>query len=300
MRWIVGCLAHTVRVRLADILVLQGAPVLGLLFALSTLDEIDWQQLSLLLLGSTGLVAFVFLLNDWADLRVDRKAPAKVETVFTSRGVTPPQMLVFCLLLAAVSLAALALLSWIALILGAGIALTGVLYSWPAGGAKGLPVASSLAHLVGQLLQFLLGYTLVAEPDLRGLQLGAFFALVFVGGHLNQEVRDHETDRASGIRTNAVTFGQRPVFVVSLVLFSVAFAYLGWLAVHGVVERSMALLVISYPVYAIACWRAWAAGLGFASATRLKVIYRLVFVAVGIGIVVIRIGSIVPSLGAQR
>jgi 4-hydroxybenzoate polyprenyltransferase len=168
-----------------------------------------------------------------------------------------------------------------------------VLYSWPAGGAKGLPVASSLAHLVGQCLQFLLGYTLQAAIDLRGVKLGLFFALVFVGGHLNQEVRDYETDRDSGIRTNAVTFGQRPVFFASHLLFAAAFVYLGWLAASGTVAREMVWLLLPFPVYAIAFWRAYAAGLGFASATRLRLVYRVVFAVIGVGIVAIRIGEIV-------
>ncbi len=300
MRWIVGCLAHMVRVRLMDILFLQGAPVLGMLFALSTFGEFDWLRLSLFLLGSTSLVAFIFLFNDWADLRVDRNAPSKAEDVFTSRGVTQRQMLVFCIFLASVSLMLMALLSWISLTLAAGIALAGVLYSWPAGGAKGLPVASSLTHLVGQCLQFLLGYTLQAAIDSRSLQLGVFFALVFVGGHLNQEVRDHETDRDSGVRTNAVTFGQRPVFFASLLLFTAAFAYLGWLAMRGTVAREMAFLIMLYPVYAIVCWRAYASGLSFTSATRLKLAYRLIFMAIGVGIVAIRISEIVLDRGAAK
>jgi len=298
MGWLAGCLTHLVRVRLMDIVFLQGAPVLGALFALGALDELDWLRAGLLFFGSICLVAFVFLFNDWADLRLDRNAPTKRGDLFTERGVSPRQMLVFSVLLAAASLTAMALLSWMALILAAGVALVGLLYSWPAGGAKGLPIASSAAHLVGQFLQFLLGYTLLAEPDLRGLKLAVFFALVFVGGHLNQEVRDHATDRASGIRTNAVAFGQRPVFLASLVLFTAAFAYLVWLALSDTVARETAYLVVLYPVYAIACWRAYAAGLGFASAIRLRLVYRLIFAAIGAGIVAIRLCELLLERGA--
>jgi 4-hydroxybenzoate polyprenyltransferase len=300
MRWLAGCLTHMVRARSMDIVFLQGAPVLGALFALGELGELDWLRVCLFVFGSICLVAFVFLFNDWADIRLDRDAPDKAGEVFVGRGVTPRQMLAFSLLLGLLGLTAFGLLSRVSLALAAGVVAAGILYSWPSGGAKGVPIVSSLAHLVGQCLQFLLGYSLLAEIDIRGLQLGGFFALVFVGGHLNQEVRDFETDRASGVRTNAVTFGQRAVFFSSLALFTAAFAYLAWLAVRGIVARETAYLVALYPIYAFACWRAYTAGLGYTSATRLRLIYRLVFAAIGIGIVAIRVGEISLGQGAAR
>ena len=59
--------------------------------------------------------------------------------------------------------------------------------------------------------------------DARGVALGAFFGLVFAAGHLNQEVRDHESDAAAGIRTSAVAFGARRGFLASFCLFSAAY-----------------------------------------------------------------------------
>ena len=66
--------------------------------------------------------------------------------------------------------------------------------------AKRIPLLSSLPHLLGGLLHFLLGYSLFEPIDGRGVLIALFFALTFTAGHLNQEVRDHEGDQVNGLR----------------------------------------------------------------------------------------------------
>jgi 4-hydroxybenzoate polyprenyltransferase len=89
---------------------------------------------------------------------------------------------------------------------------------------------SSINHLLGGALLFLLGYTLSRPFDLKGLLIGLFFGLAFAGGHLNQEVRDYEGDLLNGIRTNAVVFGRRRTFLASQLTFTAAYGLLANLA----------------------------------------------------------------------
>ena len=105
------------------------------------------------------------------------------------------------LVLAGVAFAAVGMT---ALLLGAGIAALSLVYSFSPRLGKCTPVAASLNHLAGGALHFLLGYTLVHAVDAQGVALSLFFGLVFAAGHLNQEVRDYESDRAGGISTSAV------------------------------------------------------------------------------------------------
>lgn len=71
--------------------------------------------------------------------------------------------------------------------------------------------------------------------DGRGILIALFFALTFTAGHLNQEVRDHEGDRATGHRTNAVAFGPVSAFIAGLGVFTLAYADLSLLAWMGLV-----------------------------------------------------------------
>ena len=53
------------------------------------------------------------------------------------------------------------------------------LYSAPAFHMKGVPLLNSALHLIGGLLHFLLGYSLLRPVDGRSLEIGCFFALIF-------------------------------------------------------------------------------------------------------------------------
>src|SRR5207253_1690170 len=105
--------------------------------------------------------------------------------------------------------------------------------------------------------------------DARGLAVGTFFALVFAAGHLTQEIRDHRGDAANGISTNAVTFGPRPTFAASLVLFTLAHTLLLVLALRGILPRPVAALVVLYPGQLFWSFGTLRAGLTYATVSRL-------------------------------
>lgn len=81
-----------------------------------------------------------------------------------------------------------------------------VFYSAP-GGAKSRPIVGTLVHLVGQVLQFHLCVLAFTTPTWGTLLVSLYFGFLFASGHLMHEVKDHESDAAAGIRTNAVVFG---------------------------------------------------------------------------------------------
>src|SRR5438270_6443083 len=57
--------------RLPEILVLQGSPLLGAAFALRHLAAETAGPLAMLLVGNVCLMAHIFLLNDWSGLATD-------------------------------------------------------------------------------------------------------------------------------------------------------------------------------------------------------------------------------------
>ncbi len=273
-------------IRLGEVLLLQGSPLIGALFSMGRITAASFTTVALLAAGSTALVAHVFVLNDWSGESCDLRDPNRVDGVFTNRGVARNGVAYLSLALLAIALLLLRTFGNPTLTIGVAIAGLSALYSVPRVHAKGLPVVSSAIHFAGGLLHFLLGYSVFTAPDWRGVQIGSFFALVFVAGHLTHEIRDSDSDRANGIRTNAVTFGKLQSFICGLLLFMTADILLAVLAFRGVAPRLFAAVVIACPLHLYWSWQAIRAGLTFEAIRRLRARYRTLYAAAGLLIVV--------------
>lgn len=271
--------------RLREIVVLQGSPMLGF-FAIGFPAAEHVGRMLLLVAANVLLVAHIFLLNDWANLTDDLADPKKAARVFTARGVSREEIAGFMVVLLALSLLLFALLGPVPLGLSAAIAALSALYSLPRFNWKGRPLLSSAAHLAGGVAHFLLGYSVGRALDGRGLATAAFFGLTFAAGHLSQELRDHEGDARAGIRTNAVIFGPRRTYMASLVLFSLAHALLFVLALGGTLPRPLAALVVLYPIHLRWSLEPLAEGITYASICRLQARYRALYAIIGLAIVV--------------
>ena len=269
-------------VRAGEVLALQGSPLLGALFAMGHPTVARCVPLALLAAGSTLLTAHVFVLNDWSGIRGDLHDPNRRGGVFTNRGIERKTVLYLSLALLLAGLLLLSLFGSPTLTIALAIAGLSALYSFPRVHLKGVPVLGSALHFVGGLLQFLLGYSVGAAPDWRGMQIGSFFALVFVAGHLTHETRDSDSDRLNGIRTNAVTFGKMRSFLTGLALFIVADVLLMVLALCNVAPRPLALVVLLVPLHIYWSLEAIRAGLTFASIQRLQLRYRTFYAATGL------------------
>ena len=273
--------------RLQEVLVLQGSPLLGAAFALHHSVAGQMGPLAILMVANVCLVAHIFLLNDWSNLADDLTDPNKAADVFTVRGVGENEMGVLAASLLVVSLLLFSHLGPTTLSIALGIAALNALYSLPCFNWKGRPLLNSAAHLAGGVMHFLLGYSLGRGNvfDRRGLVAGTFCAVTFAAGHLTQEVRDHQGDVRNAIRTNAVIFGQRRAFAASLALFTLSQALLLCLALQGTLPRVLAALVVLYPIHLRWSLQALAEGLTYASISRLQARYRALYAVVGLAVV---------------
>ena len=281
-----GVLDHAASIRFGDVLLLQGSPALGAAFALGGFRGEAAGRGALAALASLLLVAHIFALNDWANLDADASDPSRAAGVFAARGVSARAFGALCASLLGASLLLFALLPPATLFLALCGAMLGAVYSHPMFDAKSRPVLSSLTHLAGGVVHFLLGYSVFAAIDARAVLIALFFGLTFAAGHLNQEVRDHAGDLANGIRTNAVVFGKRAAFFTGLALFTLAYADLALLAWRGVVPSALAPLpAILYPAHVLFSVAALRDGLGSESVRRLQRRYRLLYAVVGAAMV---------------
>jgi 4-hydroxybenzoate polyprenyltransferase len=273
-------------IRWDEVIVLQGAPLIGASFSIGAWTVGNVLAFVVLAVGSCFLVAHVFMLNDWSGIHGDLKDPNRAARTFPTKGISRTELGFLATALLALSLVLFALLGKVTLVLALAIAGLSALYSAPLFHVKGRPLFNSLLHFVGGVLHFLLGYGTFAAIDARGVAIGCFFALVFTAGHLTHEARDFEGDLLNGIRTNAVAFGKTPIFFAGLTLFTAAYALLLALSVYGAVPRILALAAVLYPVHLFASLRAMRAGLDFESLSQLQRCYRALFALIGTAMIV--------------
>lgn len=269
-------------IRYREFLALAGAPLVAAALAIDSFSPPALGRLAGLLAADLLLLAHVFTLNDWADQAVDAADPRKARTTFEARGLPAAAALRLSVVLGAGSLLAFASLGARPLAIAALLVATSLAYSHPSSHGKGRPVASSLLHIAGGLLHFLLGYSVFNAPDLRAVAIGAVFALVFAAGHLHQELRDLDGDRRSDVSTNAVRFGHGPTFIAAQGLFGLAYALLPILVSIGYLPRPVGWLALLFPLQLVFAAGAWRRGLGFDAIARLQLAYRVLFAAVGL------------------
>jgi 4-hydroxybenzoate polyprenyltransferase len=268
--------------RAVEVLALQASPILGISLSNYSLETSGVIRPVLLLFGSLSLTAHIFFINDLAGHCTDIHDPRRTKQVFTERGISKLQVSyvgTVPLILANIAFAAV---GGPALLIGAAIAILSLLYSWSSSFGKGTPIMSSINHLLGGALHFLLGYTVSRPFDLNGLLIALFFGLIFAGGHLNQEVRDYEGDLLNGIRTNAVVFGRRRTFLASLLTFTAAYGLLASLAALGILPRFLLWSAVLWSLHVAWSLQVLKHGLGFETATWMQRRYRLLFAFIGV------------------
>jgi 4-hydroxybenzoate polyprenyltransferase len=268
--------------RATEVIVLQGSAVLGAVLGSAGHDGLDLGRIALVVAGSLVLTAHVFLFNDWAGQRSDLNDPRRTRNVFGKREISSREVANLVVGLLVVAMLLLAFVGTPALLCGAAIAALSLVYSGSTSWGKGRPIMGSVLHLIGGTFHFLLGYSASHAIDPKGVLIGIFFGLVFVGGHLNQEVRDYDADLRSRIRTNAVAFGCRRTFIYSLLIFTAAYLLLGVLVSLGILARPLIWATFFWPWHVASSIQALRHGLGYEAAVSMQRRYRLQFALLGL------------------
>ena len=211
------------------------------------------------------LMAHCLALNDFADGVADSRDPRKAHKAYLNRDVTPAEMLSLTVALGIASLWLIGTVGHHLLPLAAMIIACSLVYSFPHPRFEGkqIPLLSTLMHGFTGILAFLLGYSLWAAADLRGALIGIYFALIYEAGHLILEVQDYAGDQNSGIRTYAVRYGQRPVFVAAALVSVAAWLLLSWLALAGHLPDPVVYIALLYLPILYMFWKLRKASLTF-------------------------------------
>ncbi|MBN2291050.1 MAG: UbiA prenyltransferase family protein [Pirellulales bacterium] len=223
----------------------------------SPLTYKTYSTMLLLIFGGYVLMAHCLAMNDWTDGTADSRDPRKINKAFLNREVTRTEMLILTIALGIISLWIIGTAAYHLLPLAVMIMACSLVYSFPHSRLEGkqIPFLSTLMHVVTAVLMFLLGYCLWSGVDLRGVMIGTYFGLIYEAGHLILEVKDFEGDRNSGVRTYAVRFGQRPVFMAACMVTLAAGMLLGGLALTGYLPYSIAFVALLYLPILFMFWR---------------------------------------------
>jgi len=257
------------RIRYREVLILQGAPLLGAALSINHWTGASLVSIGILFIAGFLLVAHIWSLNDWTDSPAERRNPT----------------LGLSLTLLVLSMALFTCLGRTTLLIAIGVALLGFAYSHPAIDAKGKPLLSSVTHLAGGLLHFLLGYSVFSTIGIKAVLTASFFALVFTAGHATQEVQHYEDDRLNGIRTSAVVYGKAAVFIAAFVCFAFAYGDFALLSLSGILPPRLWLMAaVIFPLHCHWSLNTLQTGLDPDRLRRLRNGYRVLFILIGIAI----------------
>jgi 4-hydroxybenzoate polyprenyltransferase len=269
-------------IRYEDSVIFQSPTIIGSVIFFPEVSLANGLRVFILIMGSFMLMAYIFCFNDWADISMDYQNPQKQKATFLDKGIGKQDMLGFSIFLAGASLIILGLISSAHILAAAVIIIFGLAYSLPIRGVKGkgIPIFSSFLHFGTTLLAFLLGSMSFSSIGMSAILIGSYLGILISGGHLVQEVQDYAGDRLANDWTNAVRFGQKPVFILSFIIFGFSFIFLFRLAQVGLIPGIAKYAVLLYPIYTVWAIKAYRAGLDRESIQSLRNRYRILFAVI--------------------
>jgi len=224
--------------RFAEVSILLGFPMIGLFFAFRSVDQLLSLPVFLFAAAVFSLFTAIYAFNGLAGTEDDKHNSRLADLAGKRRSfiVTLAVSLLLSLLLFFLIKPVLSLFSAVSFLLWC-------LYSFPKKGFKYRPILGTLIHFAGQIIHFLMGYTVLAPLDKESAAVSIYFALLFSAGHINHELIDHDADEKAGTRTGAVCFGVSSWEKVSFVLFTLAAIYI---SVLSAVEKELPALCFPF------------------------------------------------------
>lgn len=237
-------------VRWFEIAVRMGAPVIAILIALPAFN---------LATGFKALHAFIafFLLwthgyafNEWGGYGFDKLDASKAKTPLLTGHVSSNEFLILSITFAAISVVLYAMLDMKFLIIVFFDIIMGILYVHPKILLKNVPIASFVILFIVSVNDFLLGWLVFSPSITQGLLIGIYFGLLGITGQHFHEAGDCDSDEKANIRTNAVRFGKKNIFIIGFIFYTLSCIYFILLSLLEIVPRYLYIvLLITYPIY---------------------------------------------------
>lgn len=231
-------------IRAKDSFVILGGPLLGVLFALNSINYGVFLKVVLFMIAVLFGVGHIFTLNDWLGYTFDKYNPKKINSPLVSGQVSLTQVRKLSLILGFMGLSLLFIISFKVFIIAVLIILNVVCLEHPRILLKGVPLVDTVVNAFGGAFVFLLGYSLFSSFDMRGILIALYFAFLVSGGYLNHAIVDYETDMRFNINTFAVRFGKEKALIASFATFTLSNIYFCLLGFLRIIPRHFCMIVI--------------------------------------------------------
>ncbi len=243
-------IAYLRSIRWFEIAVRMGAPFVAMLIACPVINAAAVARIVHALAAFFLGWAHGYTMNEWGGYAGDAHDPLKSKRPLLAGMISRREIFVYSLACAAACVILYYFLDPKLLFIVALSLIIGFFYNHPRITLKKIPFASLGVLFIVSINDTLLGW-LVFSPALdTGLVLGVFFGLIGLAGICYHEARDHESDRAAGMRTNAVRFGKKLMFKLGIVFYTLSCMYFILLTIYEKVPGMLFLgFLASFPVY---------------------------------------------------
>jgi 4-hydroxybenzoate polyprenyltransferase len=212
-------------IRFGEILLMTGFSFIGMLFS-PWLEQGEVTKTITVILLVVSYVMSVYFLNSYADYETDIKT-SRLNNI----GRIPRSIYLKMLVLTTIIFSLLAVsINYSVAILSLTSLSLWHFYYLPSWRLKSTFLLGTLAHFIGGILHFHIGYSSYATPDTHSIAVAVYFALLLCMGHANHEIIDYEADKQSGIKTTAVRIGPGPMRNIRSVFAGIA--VLQWILIH--------------------------------------------------------------------
>ncbi|KPK72399.1 hypothetical protein AMJ87_04950 [candidate division WOR_3 bacterium SM23_60] len=247
-------------IRWFEITIRMGAPLLALMLTIPVFSTSNMLRTVHTLVAFFFLWAHLYAFNEWGGYLSDQGDRSKAHTPLMAGKIQRDEMFILAWVCAFFSVFLYALLDVRLVPIVCADITIGILYAHPRVLLKEVPFVSFVILFLVSVGDFMLGWLTFSAHITSGVLIGLYFGVLGIVGQSYHETGDCDTDRKSGIRTNAVRFGRKKISITGFVLYTIACLYFCLLAQQAIVPDYLCIpILVTYPLYVVlfaACFRA--------------------------------------------
>lgn len=270
-------------VRWFEIAVRMGAPVIAILIALPAFNLITGFKALHAFIAFFLLWAHGYAFNEWGGYGFDKLDASKAKTPLLAGHVSSNEFLILSISFAAISVLLYAMLDMKFLIIVFFDIIMGILYVHPKILLKNVPIASFVILFIVSVNDFLLGWLVFSPSITQGLLIGIYFGLLGITGQHFHEAGDYDSDKKANIRTNAVRFGKKNIFIIGFIFYTLSCIYFILLSLLQIIPQYLYIvLLITYPIYFVIFYKCLKSSMGFSDIHCFVKRYRQLYGFIGL------------------
>lgn len=279
-------------IRWFEIAVRTGAPIMAILILAPELDLANVFKIVHSFFAFFFLWAHGYIFNEWGGYDFDKNDISKAKTPLLAGQIAHRESLNLAIIFASISIILYSLLDTRLLLIVFFDILMGILYVHPKILFKNVPIISFMILFIVSVNDFLLAWLLFSPDISRGLLIAVYFGILGITGQHFHEAGDHDSDKKVNIKTNAVRFGKKLIFVLGFIFYTLSVLYFIALSFIKVIPIYLYLvLLVTYPIYLAIFFKCLCSGISTTNVHYFVKTYRLLYGIIGLCFVVLLLFS---------